>query len=302
MATRLYFATDIHGSEKSFFKFLNAGKFYKAQVLIMGGDITGKVIVPLVKQSDGYHAVFRGLKRKASNELELQELEKEIRFTGYYPYRTEPEEMAQLENEKAKVDSIFVQQMLETTKKWVQLAEERLRNTGIKIYITGGNDDLPEIEPIIRGSNYVIDPEGEVVDIDSKHEMISSGWSNPTPWKTPRECSEEELLNKIRKYGLTSQGYEERHLQPACSTDKLSIRRMPETRRKPETSLFGDRTHNDEWREYLSSQSYRRTSTTSRPVRPYSRIRRVCEDRADLLRESWKRIQRGNPTRCACGP
>ncbi len=27
--------------------------------------------------------------------------------------------------------------------------------------------------------------------------MISCGWSNPTPWHTPRECSEDELGKRI---------------------------------------------------------------------------------------------------------
>lgn len=201
--TRLFFATDIHGSEKTYIKFLNSASFYKAQVLVLGGDITGKTIIPLVKGPSGYSANFRGVTREAKDETQAQRLELEIRQLGAYPYRTNPDEMRELQADESKLHAIFVQFMLDTVRRWIKMAEERLGSTGVKMYVTGGNDDLPEIKPIIHESKYVIDPEDKVVDIDGKHEMISLGWSNPTPWNTPRECSEEELAHKIE--AMTSQ-------------------------------------------------------------------------------------------------
>ena len=38
-STRVFFTTDLHGSTVVFKKFINAGKFYEAQVLILGGDM-----------------------------------------------------------------------------------------------------------------------------------------------------------------------------------------------------------------------------------------------------------------------
>jgi hypothetical protein len=89
--------------------------------------------------------------------------------------------------------------MKERLEGWVKLIEEKLRGTDVKVYITGGNDDPYEVETILRSSNFIIDPEGEVVKIDENKEMISSGYSNPTPWKTPREVSEERLKEEIEK-------------------------------------------------------------------------------------------------------
>ncbi len=195
--TRIFYATDIHGSEKTYIKFLNAASFYKAQVLILGGDITGKVIVPLVRGPNGYSGKFRGIDREARNDSELQALENEIRQSGYYPYRTEPAELAELQADESKVQPIFRQLMLDMLKRWIRMAEERLRSTGVNIYMTGGNDDILEIKDIIRESDYVVNPEDKAVDIDGGHEMISLAWSNPTPWNTPRECSEEELWKKL---------------------------------------------------------------------------------------------------------
>ncbi|MEM2122509.1 MAG: metallophosphoesterase [Candidatus Bathyarchaeia archaeon] len=195
--TRLFFATDIHGSEKTYLKFLNAANFYKVSILVLGGDVTGKIIVPIIRDENGYHANIKGIRREAKDEAQLQELEKEVRASGGYPYLTDAEEMRQLQSDTAKVDSIFRHLMLETLRSWIKLAEDRLRNSGVSLYITGGNDDIPEIKAVIRESDYVIDPEERVVEIDGKYEMISLGWSNPTPWNTPRECPEEELMEKI---------------------------------------------------------------------------------------------------------
>ncbi len=200
MTTKIFFATDLHGSEKCFLKFVNAAKFYKANTLIMGGDITGKMIIPIIKEPNGkYHATLMESKRTAGNEEELQQLQRTIRFAGYYPYLTNPEEMGELQANDSKVQAIFKETMLNTVKEWVQLAEQRLKESEVKVYITGGNDDIAEIEKIIGGSSYVVDPEDKVVEINGKFEMISTGWSNPTPWKTPRECSEEQLWTKIEK-------------------------------------------------------------------------------------------------------
>lgn len=202
--TRIFFATDLHGSEKCFLKFLNAGKFYKSNVLVMGGDITGKLIVPIVREPDGrYHATYSDGVHEAHSEAELKELEGQIRFAAFYPYLTDPKEMQEMQHDAGKVEALFKQVMLDTVRRWVNLAEERLKGSGISVYITGGNDDLPEITPILQSSSYVVDPEEKVLDVNSTYQMLSTGWSNPTPWKTPRECSEEELGGKLD--GMASQ-------------------------------------------------------------------------------------------------
>ncbi len=208
--TRIFFATDLHGSEKCFLKFVNAGKFYKSNVLIMGGDITGKLLIPIVKEPNGgYHATYSDSRREAHSEQEFRELESQIRLAGFYPYLTTPEEMAELQGDEKKVEALFRQVMLDNVKRWVEVAEQRLKGTGISVYITGGNDDLPEITPILQGSDFVIDPEEKVVELTPKYQMLSTGWSNPTPWKTPRECSEEELGQKIE--GMVSQVKDMKH-------------------------------------------------------------------------------------------
>lgn len=195
---RLFFATDLHGSEKCFLKFLNTPQAYKVNTLILGGDITGKMIVPIVKtSSQTYTSEFLSNRYTLKSDKDIDELEKKIRFTGYYPYRTTEDEMTQLRSDPAKVDAVFTDIMMGTLRRWMGMAEERLRSKGVRLYMTGGNDDRHEIEEVLKSSSFVVDPEGELVTLEGGYEMLSSGWSNPTPWKTPRECSEEELAAKL---------------------------------------------------------------------------------------------------------
>jgi Icc-related predicted phosphoesterase len=177
-------------------KFLNAAKFYEASVLILGGDITGKMITPIVLQSDGsYKTTFLGSDVVVEKE-QLPDLEKKIRYNGFYPYRTEPNELDKLSNDPKRQDELFSDLMVQTVLRWIKIAEERLRDTGVKCYITPGNDDRVVIDQVFEKSEYVRNPEGKVVDIGG-YEMISTGYSNRTPFDSPREVEEDVLQEKI---------------------------------------------------------------------------------------------------------
>ena len=168
--------------------------------MILGGDITGKMMTPIVKKNDNtYDAYYYQKKVELHNEKELEKFEKEVKNTGYYPYHCSQDELATITTDKEKASTIICQLMKERLEDWTKLIEEKLQGSGVKVYITGGNDDPYEVESILRNSNFIIDPEGEVIQIDENKEMISSGFSNPTPWKTPREVSEERLKEEIEK-------------------------------------------------------------------------------------------------------
>lgn len=198
--TRIYYATDIHGSERCYRKFLAAGKFYGANVLILGGDITGKLVVPLIKQSNGeFHLTFIGDKYVLKNEEKVKEMEGIIRQSGYYPYRTDTKEVEELSGDQKRMDEIFVRLMTETLEEWVDLAEKHLKNSGIRLFITGGNDDKLEVLSVLDKSDYIVNPEDKVVSVDEHHEMISTGYANITPFDCPRDIPEEQLAKKIEE-------------------------------------------------------------------------------------------------------
>ena len=198
--TRIFFATDVHGSEITFRKFTNAAKFYRADVLVLGGDVTGKIVVPIAKQADGtYTSSFLNQQHRAKNEEELKDLIKNIENSGSYWSVMEQQEAESLKGSPEKVDALFRALMQERLVRWVQLAEGRLKDTKTICYMTGGNDDSQEVIDAIKDTEHVKNPDGKSVQITGRHEMASLGWSNVTPWNTPRECSEEELNDKIEK-------------------------------------------------------------------------------------------------------
>jgi Icc-related predicted phosphoesterase len=194
IVTKLFFATDIHGSDICWSKFLNAGKFYEADVLILGGDMTGKAVVPIIHQGgDNYKVTLLEQEFAISNDEEMKEMIKRIRSRGYYPYITNPEELQYLTDRPDEVNKIFVDQVLRVVQQWMDLADKKLEGTGLQVYCSPGNDDMDEVDAIIRSSRHVLLVEGLVTALDPNHEMISSGWSNRTPWDTHREEDEDQL-------------------------------------------------------------------------------------------------------------
>ena len=196
--TSVFFATDVHGSERTFRKFLNAGKHYEVDVVMLCGDLTGKMVVPIVKGPDGvYTSKLFGQEQKVSTEEEIRKLEEVISNNGFYPYRTDEDAKKQLQDDSAKVDALFKRLMLDRLQQWVKMAERQYRDTGIKCIMAAGNDDLPDVEPILSSSDYVINCEHEAIKLDDFHEMISVGEVNITPWNCPRDVSEDRLQELI---------------------------------------------------------------------------------------------------------
>jgi Icc-related predicted phosphoesterase len=195
---RLFFVTDVHGSDRCFRKFLNAGKIYGAQHLILGGDITGKAIIPIEQTPRGWNARFLDQDYRDLSETERQELEQLIRDNGAYPLVAERDEIDALANEDHR-HTVFVEAVVAAMDHWVEMAEERLRGTGIRCYITPGNDDFWEIDAPLQRSESVEFVEGRCVRLDDHHEMITTGYSNITPWESPRELEEPELGERIER-------------------------------------------------------------------------------------------------------
>ena len=146
---RVFFATDIHGSEVCWRKFLNAGKFHNADVLVMGGDMTGKAMVPIVARNGGWRLTLQDQEHVLSTEDEVRAMEKRILDRGYYPMRLSADEVAAWESDPALVDSRFKAEMVANVARWMALADERLRGTGIRCVVSPANDDIFELDPII---------------------------------------------------------------------------------------------------------------------------------------------------------
>jgi uncharacterized protein len=192
---RIFFATDLHGSEMCWRKFLNAAKFYEADVLICGGDMTGKAIVPIVQENGHFTFTLAGVQQAVGAD-QVGEVEAQIRRKGYYPLQMSVERLHELDqNEKMRAET-FQRVMLEGVDRWMGMAADKLRGTGVRCFVCPGNDDEMEVDDVIRRSDLVELGEGRMVEIDG-WTMISTGWSNHTPWNTHREETEEQLGDRI---------------------------------------------------------------------------------------------------------
>ena len=193
----IFYVADIHGSEKCFRKFINAGKFYGVDALILGGDVTGKAFVPLVRLDDGaYEARFIGRTEFARNDDELARLESQIRFNGFYPFRTTTTELEDFAARPQRREAHFEKVIGDSVRAWVALADERLDGSGIACLVMPGNDDGSFVGEILSGGRVLMNPEGRPIEL-GPFQVLSYGWSNITPWHSPRELPESELEARI---------------------------------------------------------------------------------------------------------
>ena len=192
----IFFATDLHGSNVCFKKFVNAGKFYGASVLILGGDVTGKMMVPIARQKDGsYLASSAGKELRLEGE-EAAALEQQVSDMGFYPKVMSEEEFQELRDDPEGQEALFHELIRKRLEEWIEYARPRLAEQGVKCFAAPGNDDAFFIDELLADSGAIELLEGRVVNVDGI-EMLTTGWSNETPWKTERETSESELRAMI---------------------------------------------------------------------------------------------------------
>jgi Icc-related predicted phosphoesterase len=199
MARKLsvYFATDVHGSEQCFRKFLNAGAAYGPDVMILGGDLAGKAVQAIVRHEDGrYRFTFRGRAYDLEDGEELARIERLIADNGYYPWRSGPGDLDRARRDGA-IEGILLGLMRDRLSAWLSLADERLRPRGLPAFWMLGNDDPPELGPLLDAAPWGMHAEDRVLDLGDRHALVSVGYSNPTPWHSYRELTEDDLGSRI---------------------------------------------------------------------------------------------------------
>jgi uncharacterized protein len=198
-ATTIFFATDLHGSETCFRKFVAAAGFYGADLLVLGGDLTGKLVLPLVEQPGGRWLAWVHGRERHLDEAGAAELERQARAAGSYPRRMSPEEHRRLEADPEAVEALFAELMTATLRRWLEHANERLDGSEVRILTAPGNDDPFLVDDVLRehGGERVRLAEGEIVEVAPGHELLTTGWTNKTPWNTPREYPEEAIAQRL---------------------------------------------------------------------------------------------------------
>lgn len=193
-ALRVFFATDIHGSDRCFRKFLAAAESYEADVLVLGGDIAGKGLVPIHADNGSLVAKVRG-EMVTVPRAEEGRLRAEINRQGFYSVLTDTADIERMENDAPYLDKAFKGAMIEQIEGWCELAEQRLAPR-VRCIITPGNDDPRAIDPVLKAAPRIESPEAELCELGPVL-MASCGDVTPTPWNTEREYPEEELGRRL---------------------------------------------------------------------------------------------------------
>lgn len=195
----IYFATDIHGSETCFRKFLNAGAFYGVDAVILGGDVAGKGLIPIVQGAGGaWETVLFGRAVRLGSDEELDEFERRMRLQGFYPYRTAPDEVEELGKHGDALDRAFERAIGRSVEDWIAMADDKLKAAGIPCLVMPGNDDPPIVKRAMNQAAWLVQSEDRVVGL-GPYQVLSLGYSTPTPWDSPREITEDEMRGKLKE-------------------------------------------------------------------------------------------------------
>jgi Icc-related predicted phosphoesterase len=194
---RIFFVSDIHGSSTCFRKLVNAGAFYDVDVLIMGGDLAGKELVPIVADRSRWRATFRGTAFELETLGEVAEFERRVATVGTYTDRTTEDFVRELRDDQQLVEDTIHRLVLQRTEEWVAFAADRLQGTGVRLLIGLGNDDFDDMIPFLTQEPVQYANDG-LLDL-GEFTLASVGWSNITPWRTNRECTEDQLAARMRE-------------------------------------------------------------------------------------------------------
>jgi uncharacterized protein len=194
--TRIIFSSDFHGADVVWRKFLNSASMFKANVLLMGGDMTSKVMVPIIRENGVYTTTFLGKEMRVAEDG-LPDLKKDIRKHTYLPYVCSKSEVEELSRNQERVEKVFEELEIEMLRDWVRLIPQKAPN--VKVIFHPGNDDKFALDDVLKNDPNVTFAEESVVNFDDVHEAACCGWANPTPWHSPRECTEEELMDKLER-------------------------------------------------------------------------------------------------------
>jgi Icc-related predicted phosphoesterase len=195
---RILFATDFHGAEVCFRKLFNLAPRAKADVIVIGGDLCGKGLVPLVERNGSYSGEFLGTPFDVPSGEQSEEIEKRIRFNGFYPYRCTPEEVERLRTDPEHLQAVMDGELVATVERWMTLADEKLADTDAICVSIPGNDDDVVIDDALNAAMRVRNCDGRLLDF-GEFQIVGFGASNPTPWNSPREFPEEEIGRRLQE-------------------------------------------------------------------------------------------------------
>ncbi len=196
--TRVFFATDIHGSERCFRKFLNAGNVYGARVLILGGDFAGGPIIPIVRKVDGAYSCWVGGKElRPKSQDEVDSVLRAIRDSGSYPYIVDYQEAQDLDDNVDSKRRLLRELARRQIQDWVELSVGRLRGTGMTCCLPLDTDNIIENERSLEGGGEIVNSRGRVVEIGEGYEMVTPKTSHHWLESDSMQADEDATMKEI---------------------------------------------------------------------------------------------------------
>lgn len=195
---RLLQAADFHGSNAAFRKFLSAVKQHGAQHAIITGDLTGKAIVPIIRENGRYVGWLFGNREVLETEAELARFQQKVGDCGMYDYVCDAAEASALEADPDALHALFVDRMNARLTEWLDFAGNYLAPLGVPLWVIPGNDDDRSVDPILDTATYARNVDHTVVELDEFHELVSLGDTSMTPWECPRDYPESHMVPTVK--------------------------------------------------------------------------------------------------------
>lgn len=200
MMYRILYGSDLHGSNAYFRKFIAAAMQYKANALMVGGDVTGKAMSPIIHQGGGrYIGHLFGRKEEITTTQELEKFKVTVGNVGFYPIVLEKDEAEAMEKDPKMLNKRFEQEMVGRVGEWMALFEEKLAPQKLTMYFMPGNDDLFSIDAEIAMYPHVKNPDMTCIKLDSGNELVGLSYCNMTPWACERDIEEPQMEEKLNK-------------------------------------------------------------------------------------------------------
>lgn len=197
---KMFFASDLHGSTVCFKKFVNSAQFYGADVLVLGGDLTGKAVIPIAEQADGtFLSCLHGETHPLKTRDDVDDFIKRNANMGFYPTVMSEAEFQRISSDPDAQAELFKKLVLERVKEWADLAAAKLKGTDIPLVAIPGNDDFHEIDDILIQAPHFDFHEMQVCEFKGGYQMLFCGGSTPTPWNTEREYSEDQFVSRFKE-------------------------------------------------------------------------------------------------------
>ena len=164
-AFALYYASDVHGWDQCWRKFLGAGRFYQVNALLMGGDLTGKAVVP-----DPARRRWLVLHRVPRRDPQRQRRGGPVRAHGGDPPqrhvpvgRDRRRDRTPARADPAARAELLERVMLDELRRWVVLADERMPPLGIEVFAMAGNDDPWSCDSVLESAEHLVSCDLRVV-------------------------------------------------------------------------------------------------------------------------------------------